>query len=87
MAAISSSSCLIEELKSRGPFNDLSSLARRWRCAFRSSKTLDSQKEAVNFAISFDEPHQRTVQLHLPGGDIAELPIIEQMYAQHQKNK
>jgi hypothetical protein len=27
------------------------------------------------------------VQLHLPGGDIAELPIIEQMYAQHQKNK
>jgi DNA-binding protein H-NS len=27
------------------------------------------------------------VQLHLPGGDIAELPITEQMYAQHQKEQ
>ena len=38
-------------------------------------------------AMSLDVPQRRTVQLHLPGGDIAELPIIEQMYAQHQKNK
>jgi hypothetical protein len=37
--------------------------------------------------MSLDVPQRRTVQLHLPGGDIAELPIIEQMYAQHQKNK
>ena len=39
------------------------------------------------FAMSLDVPQRRTVQLHLPGGDIAELPIVEQMYAQHQKNK
>jgi hypothetical protein len=37
--------------------------------------------------MSLDVPQRRTVQLHLPGGDIAELPIIEQMYAQRQKNK
>jgi hypothetical protein len=48
---------------------------------------LIAKKEAINFAMSLDVPQRRTVQLHLPGGDIAELPIIEQMYAQHQKNK
>jgi hypothetical protein len=53
----------------------------------REQKAFDSQKEAINFAMSLDVPQRRTVQLHLPGGDIAELPIIEQMYAQHQKNK
>jgi len=37
-------------------------------------------------AMSLDVPQRRTVQLHLPGGDIAELPI-EQMHARHQKNK
>jgi len=47
---------------------------------------LIAKKEAINFAMSLDVPQRRTVQLHLPGGDIAELPI-EQMYAQHQKNK
>lgn len=53
----------------------------------RERKTFDSQKEAVNFAISLDEPQQRTVQLHLPDGDIAYLPRIEQMYAEHQNDK
>jgi hypothetical protein len=47
----------------------------------------DSQTEAVNFAMSLDHPQRRTVRLHLPGGDIAELAVIEQMYAQHQKNQ
>jgi hypothetical protein len=32
-------------------------------------------------------PQQRTVQLHLPDGDIAYLPRIEQMYADHQEDK
>jgi len=47
----------------------------------------DSQKEAVDFAMSLDHPQRRTVRLHLPGGNIAELAVIEQMYAQHQRNK
>jgi hypothetical protein len=47
----------------------------------------DSQNEAVNFAMSLDHPQRRTVRLHLPGGDIAELAVIEQMYVQHQKNQ
>ena len=53
----------------------------------RERKTFDSQKEAVNFAISLDEPQRRTVQLHLPDGDIAYLPRIEQMDAEHQEDK
>jgi hypothetical protein len=47
----------------------------------------DNQTEAVNFAMSLDYPQRRTVRLHLPGGDIAELAVIEQMYAQHQREK
>jgi len=46
----------------------------------------DSQTEAVNFAMSLDYPQRRTVRLHLPGGDIAELAVIEQMYA-HSKGQ
>jgi hypothetical protein len=53
----------------------------------REEKAFDSQKEAVNFAMSLDYPQRRTVQLHLPDGDIAELLVVEQMYAQHQKDK
>jgi hypothetical protein len=60
---------------------------RHARMPRRERKAFDSQKEAVDFAMSLDDPQRRTVQLHLPGGDIAALPIIEQMYAQHQKNK
>jgi hypothetical protein len=37
--------------------------------------------------MSLDHPQRRTVRLHLPGGDIAELAVIEQMYAQYQKNQ
>jgi hypothetical protein len=51
----------------------------------RERKTFNSQKEAVNFAMSLDEPQQRTVQLHFPDGDIAYLPRIEQIYAEHQR--
>jgi hypothetical protein len=53
----------------------------------REEKAFDSQKEPVNFAMSLDVPQRRTVQLHLPDGDIAELLVVEQMYAQHQKDK
>jgi hypothetical protein len=60
---------------------------RHLRTPRRERKMFDSQKEAVNFAISLDEPQRRTVQLHLPDGDIAYLPRIEQMYAEHQKDK
>ena len=49
----------------------------------RERKTFDSQKEAVNFAMSLDEPQRRTVQLHLPDGDIVYLPRIQQMYAEY----
>ena len=41
----------------------------------------DSQRGAVDFAMSLDDPQRRTVQLHLPNGEIAELPVIEQIYA------
>jgi hypothetical protein len=51
----------------------------------REQKAFDSQKEAVNFAMSLDHPQRRTVQLHLPGGDIAYLSRIEQMHVEHQK--
>jgi hypothetical protein len=48
---------------------------------FREHLGFDSQNEAVDFAMSLDDPQRRTVQLHLPHGDIAELPVIERMHA------
>src|SRR5262249_32787921 len=53
----------------------------------REEKAFDSQKEAVNFAMSLDEPQRRTVQLHLPSGDIAYLAAIERMCAGYHKEK
>ena len=47
----------------------------------RERIAFDSQKEAVDFAMSLDDPQRQTVQLHLPGGDIAELLVIQKMYA------
>ena len=47
----------------------------------REEKAFDSQKEPVNFAMSLDVPQRRTVQLHLPDGDIAELLVVEQVRA------
>ena len=47
----------------------------------REQIAFDSQEGAVDFAMSLDDPQRRTVQLHLPNGDIAELSVIEQMYA------
>jgi hypothetical protein len=46
----------------------------------RERIAFDSRDGAVDFAMSLDHPQRRTVQLHLPNGDIAELPVIEQMY-------
>jgi hypothetical protein len=48
---------------------------------FREHLAFDSQNEAVDFAMSLDDPQRRTVQLHLPCGDIAELQVIERMHA------
>jgi hypothetical protein len=47
----------------------------------REQIAFDSQEGAVDFAMSLDDPQRRTVQLHSPNGDIADLPVIEQMYA------
>jgi hypothetical protein len=41
----------------------------------------DSQKDAVDFAMSLDNPQRQTAQLHLPCGDIADLRTIQEMYA------
>jgi len=49
-------------------------------------KAFDNQKEAVNFAVSLEDTKRRTAQLHLPGGDSASLPSIEQMYARYQES-
>ena len=48
---------------------------------FREHLAFDSQNEAVDFAMSLDDPQRRTVQLHLPSGDIFELSVIERMHA------
>ena len=49
----------------------------------REQKTLDSQREAVHFAMGLDDAQRRTVQLYMPGGDIAYLASIEKMFAQY----
>jgi hypothetical protein len=46
----------------------------------QEQKTFGNQKDAVNFAMSLDEGRRRTAELHF-GGQVAGLPIIEQMYA------
>jgi hypothetical protein len=46
----------------------------------RERLVFDSLKQAIDFAMSLDEPQRQTVQLYLPNGDIADLPAIEQMY-------
>jgi hypothetical protein len=51
----------------------------------RNHKAFDSQKEAVNFAMGLTDAKRQTIQLHMPGGVIAYLASIEEMYAQYQK--
>jgi hypothetical protein len=58
---------------------------RHMRTPRHERKTFDTPEEAVNFAMSLDEPQRQTAQLHLPNGYIAYLPTIEQMYAGYQK--
>ena len=55
-------------------------IGRKSNPSLRERIAFDSQKAAVDFAMSLDAPQRRTVQLHLPNGDIAELPVIERMY-------
>ena len=47
----------------------------------REHMAFDSQKEAIDFAMSLDDAQRQTVQLHLPGGDIAELSVVQRMHA------
>ena len=51
---------------------------------FREHMLFDSEREAVDFAMSLDDPQRRTAQLHMPDGNVAELPAIERMYAIHK---
>jgi len=56
-------------------------ISRRNSARLRERLAFDSQKQAIDFAMSLDEPQRQTVQLYLPNGDMAGLPVIEQMYA------
>ena len=55
-------------------------IGRNNSAQLRERLAFDSQEGAVDFAMSLDDPQRRTVQLHLPDGNIAELPAIEQIY-------
>lgn len=56
-------------------------IAQKNDLLFREHLAFDSQNEAVHFVMSLDDSQRRTVQLHLPCGDIAELLVIERMHA------
>jgi hypothetical protein len=53
----------------------------------RQQKAFDSQKEAINFAMSLDDAQRQTAQLHFPGGEIAYLPSIVGMHETYQRDK
>jgi hypothetical protein len=55
-------------------------IGRKSSPSLRERAAFESQEGAVDFAMSLDDPQRRTAQLHFPNGDIAELPVIEQMY-------
>ena len=46
----------------------------------RERLEFDSENGAIDFAMNLDDPQRQTAQLYLPNGDIADLPMIEQMY-------
>ena len=50
----------------------------------RVSKSFHGQKDAVSFAMGLDVDCRGSAQLHLPGGQVVNLPIIEQMHAAQQ---
>jgi hypothetical protein len=43
----------------------------------RKQKAFDDQKSAVSFAMSL--VNRSSIQLHMPGGQIVNFPVIEQM--------
>ena len=53
--------------------------------AAHAHKACHSQREAVIFAMSLDDAQRLTARLHFPSGEIAELPVIEQMWATYQE--
>ncbi len=56
-------------------------ISRKSSARLRERLEFDSEKGAINFAMDLDDPQRQTVQLYLPNGDIADLPVIERMYA------
>jgi hypothetical protein len=46
----------------------------------RKHKAFDNQKAAVSHAMSL-EAHRSSIQLQMPGGQIVDFPVIEQMHA------
>jgi hypothetical protein len=54
--------------------------------AAHAHKACDSQEEAVIFVMSLDDAQRLTARLHFPSGEIAELPVIEQMWATYQED-
>ena len=55
-------------------------ISRKNSARLRERLEFDSEKGAIDFAMDLDDPQRQTVQLYLPNGDIADLPVIEQMY-------
>ena len=55
-------------------------IGRKDSARLRERLEFDSQKAAIDFAMNLDDPQRQTVQLYLPNGDIADLPVIKQMY-------
>ena len=56
-------------------------ISRKGSAGLRERLEFDSEKSAIDFAMSLDNPQRQTVQLYLPNGDTADLPMIEQMFA------
>jgi hypothetical protein len=54
-------------------------IGRKDSARLRERLEFDSEEEAIGFAMNLDDPQRQAVQLYLPSGDIADLPVIEKM--------
>jgi hypothetical protein len=50
-------------------------ISRENSARLRERLEFDSEREAIDFAMHLDDPQRQTVQLYLPNGDIADLPM------------
>ena len=55
--------------------------SRKNSARLRERLEFDSEKGAIDFAMDLDDPQRQTVQLYLPNGNVADLPVIERMNA------